>query len=112
MKRILSALAAVALLVAPAAHAASAAIESAKASGIVGEQVDGYLGFVSGAAPDAALQAEVDENNIQRRNLYTQTASQQGVSVDAVAQIAGAQQVERAPAGQYVKDSTGAWIRK
>lgn len=111
MKRFLSVLAIVALLAAPAAYAASAAIEAAKAAGVIGEQVDGYLGFVSGEG-DAALRAEVDENNIQRRNLYTQTAQQQGVSVDAVAQIAGARQVERAPAGQYVKDSTGAWIRK
>lgn len=111
MKRILYALFAAALLAAPAAYAASPAIEAAKAAGIVGEQIDGYLGFVTQPA-DPALVAEVNENNIQRRNLYTQTAQQQGVSVEAVAQIAGVQQIERAPAGQYVKDSTGQWVRK
>jgi hypothetical protein len=111
MKRLLTILAAALLAFAPAAHAASPAIEQAKAEGIVGERVDGYLGFVAERV-DQALVAEVEDNNIQRRNLYTQMAQQQGVSVEVVAQTAGAQQIARTPPGQWYKDETNSWVQK
>lgn len=111
MKRILSLIAAALLFAAPAAYAASPAIEQAKVEGVVGERADGYLGFVAERA-QPALVAEVEDNNIQRRNLYTQTAEQQGVSVDVVAQTAGAQQIARTPAGQWYKDASNNWVQK
>ncbi|HEY2357062.1 MAG TPA: DUF1318 domain-containing protein, partial [Phenylobacterium sp.] len=42
--------------------AAKTAVDSGKAAGIVGEQADGFLGFVTGAA-DPALKAAVAEIN-------------------------------------------------
>lgn len=111
MKRILSILAAALLLAAPAAFAASPAIERAKAEGVIGERADGYLGFVAERV-DQSLVAEVEDNNIQRRNLYTQTAQQQGVSVEVVAQTAGAQQIARTPPGQWYKDANNNWVQK
>ena len=111
MNRLLSILAAALLVFAPAAHAASPAIEQAKAQGVIGERADGYLGFVQERV-DSSLVAEVEENNIQRRNLYTQTAQQQGVSVEAVAAIAGQQQIDRTPPGQWYKDASNNWVQK
>ncbi|HSS13593.1 MAG TPA: DUF1318 domain-containing protein, partial [Rhizomicrobium sp.] len=85
--------AALLLLAAPAfADLASdkAVVLAAKAAGTVGEQADGYLGFVNGSA-DAAVTAAVNEINAGRRAVYTQTASKSGVTPDAAGQATGAQ---------------------
>ena len=74
MKRniaIASALAALAAVVAfsmPAA-AQDAALNQARSQGLIGEQADGYLGFVPGASVSADLRGRVEQNNIQRRAL-------------------------------------------
>lgn len=47
-----------------------------RASGVVGEQADGYLGLVGSAS--AAVRAQMDDVNIQRRAAYTRLASQRG----------------------------------
>ncbi|MGH6782910.1 MAG: DUF1318 domain-containing protein, partial [Sphingomonadaceae bacterium] len=51
------------------AYAQASAVSAALASGDVGEQADGYLGFRN--APASDVKAEVDKINIQRRALYT-----------------------------------------
>ena len=43
----------------PAAYAASAIVEQAKDQCVVGEQADGYLGFVDGANASDELRREV-----------------------------------------------------
>ena len=79
-----------------------AAVDAAKAAGTVGEQADGYLGFVSGSA-DAAVTAAVNEINAGRRGVYTQTASKSGVTPDAAGQATGAQLIAKVPGGQFFK---------
>ena len=111
LRRALSILLATALLCAPALAAQAEEIDSAKQSGLVGEQVDGYLGLVRADAP-APVQALVEEVNTKRRSAYQEIAARNGASVDAVARLAGAKLLERAPAGEYVRDDTGAWKRK
>lgn len=91
--------------------AAKAQIDAAKARGVVGEQADGLLGFVSGAG-DAALQAAVREINAGRMALYRETATKTGVT-PAVAAQATAERLRAAlPAGQYYKPLGGGWVRK
>jgi uncharacterized protein YdbL (DUF1318 family) len=102
------------LLAAPAfADLASdkAAVDAAKAAGTVGEQADGYLGFVSGSS-DAALAAAVNEINNGRANVYAQAAAKSGTSRDAAAQASGAALIAKTPAGQFIKPIGGAWTRK
>jgi uncharacterized protein YdbL (DUF1318 family) len=88
-----------------------AAVDAAKAAGTVGEQADGYLGFVSGSA-DAAVTAAVNEINAGRRGVYTQTASKSGVTPDAAGQATGAQLIAKVPGGQFFKPLGGAWTKK
>ncbi len=88
-----------------------AAVDTAKAAGTVGEQADGYLGFVSGSA-DAAVTAAVNDINAGRRQVYTQTASKSGVSPDAAGQATGAQLIAKVPGGQYFKPLGGAWTKR
>ena len=88
-----------------------AAVDAAKAAGTVGEQADGYLGFVSGSA-DAATTAAVNEINAGRRGVYSQTAAKSGVTPDAAGQATGAQLIGRVPGGQYFKPIGGSWTKR
>jgi uncharacterized protein YdbL (DUF1318 family) len=101
--------------VAPAAAADLAqdksVVDAAKAHGIVGEQGDGYLGFVKGSA-DAGTTSAVTEINAARADTYRQTAAKTGVSPDAAGQAVAIQLQARIPAGQYFKPLGGSWVQK
>ncbi len=91
--------------------AEKAAVDAAKAAGTVGEQADGYLGFVSGSA-DAATTAAVSAINSGRADVYASTAAKSGTTREAAGQATGAQLIARTPAGQFVKPLDGGWSRK
>ena len=88
-----------------------AAVDAAKAAGKVGEQADGYLGYVNGSA-DAATTEAVTHINAGRADLYAATAAKTGVTRDAAGQATGAQLISRLPAGQFFKPLDGAWTKK
>lgn len=91
--------------------AAKAAVDAAKARGVVGEQADGFLGFVAGGG-DAALQAAVREINAGRAALYRQTAAETGVTAAVAGQATAEKLFARLPAGQYYRPASGGWVRK
>lgn len=71
-----------ALAVTPAvafAMDSKAAVDAAKAAGLVGEQADGFLGFVKPSS-DPALKAAVDDINSGRAALYREAAAKNGVT--------------------------------
>ena len=91
----------VTLSLAGAAHAdpaaAKAAVDAAKAQGVVGEQNDGFLGFV----------------NAGRRQLYAQAATQNGVSPTAAGASAFRTVVQgKLRPGDFYQDAGGAWVKK
>jgi uncharacterized protein YdbL (DUF1318 family) len=90
-------------------HAQS--LDEAKAAGLVGERIDGYVGLVV-SDPTPELQSMVDQINEKRRARYAEIAVQRGVSVEAVAQIAGQKLIERAGPGQFVAGADGSWRQK
>ncbi len=104
-----------ALAVTPAAAYAmdaKAAVDAAKAQGLVGEQADGFLGFVKASA-DPALKAAVDEINQGRAALYRQAAAKNGVSVEAAGASAYTTVVQaRIKPGEYYKPAGGGWVQK
>lgn len=86
------------------------AIAAARASGEVGEQADGYLGFTG--SPGQALKAAVDAVNIKRRAIYTDIAAKQGATVQEVAAARGCDQLaKRVAPGQKYK-AGGGWQTK
>jgi uncharacterized protein YdbL (DUF1318 family) len=91
---------------------AKARVDSAKAAGMVGEQADGFLGFVTTAA-DPALKAAVAEINAGRAKLYQEAAARNGVS-PAAAGAAAFETVVKAKLkpGEYYKPAGGGWVRK
>jgi uncharacterized protein YdbL (DUF1318 family) len=88
-----------------------ATVDAAKAAGTVGEQADGYLGYVTGSA-DPATTAAVSAINAARADVYRQTAAKTGVTPDAAAQATGAQLIAKVPAGQFYKPLSGGWTKK
>ena len=86
-------------------------VDAAKAQGSVGEQGDGYLGFVHGSA-DASVTAAVNEINAARAETYRQTAAKTGVTPEAAGQAVAVQLQARMPAGQYFKPLNGSWVQK
>ena len=109
MRRILSLMFSVLMSIAVAGTAVAGPLDDAKAAGLVGEQVDGYVGAVTG---DSSVQALVDEVNAGRKAKYAEIANKRGAPVDAVAAIAGKKLIERAGAGQFVLGDDGRWTQK
>jgi uncharacterized protein YdbL (DUF1318 family) len=101
------------LLAAPAQAQNDAAIAQARAGGLVGEQADGYLGFVPGANISADLRGRVDQNNIQRRALYTRRAAERNVSVNEMAAAVACEVFERRIAvGERYRNEQGQWRQR
>ena len=93
------------------AQAQAGPLEDAKAAGLVGERIDGYLGVVGSSAPADVAQL-VKQVNAEREAKYADIAQKQGAPVAAVAQIAGTKLIERAGPGEYVMGADGRWQRK
>ena len=93
------------------AAAAKAAVDAAKARGEVGEQGDGFLGFVRNG-DDAQLRAAVAEINAGRAQVYREAATRTGVTVAAAGQATAQQLFARIPPGQFYKPLDGGWTRK
>jgi uncharacterized protein YdbL (DUF1318 family) len=93
------------------AQSEDAVVAAARASGIVGEQGDGYLGFAK--TPPAEVKAAVDATNIKRRAIYTEIAAKPG-SVATVQEVAAARGCEQlanrvGPGQPYRLSASGAW---
>lgn len=97
------------LLSIPSAFAQT--LDEAKASGLIGEKSDGYIGLVQSSAPPAVV-ALVTDVNRQRRERYQQIARENGISVNQVAQLAYARAVEATRSGHFIEDANGRWVRK
>jgi uncharacterized protein YdbL (DUF1318 family) len=110
-------LAVLAALAAPvAAYAQStqtkATVDAAKAAGIVGEQADGFLGFVTSSA-DPAIKTAVAETNAGRAELYKQAAAKNNVTPAAAGAAAFETVVKgKLRPGDYYKPAGGGWVKK
>jgi len=84
-------------------------LDSAKQQGLVGEQMNGYLGLVNSSHTDAA--ALVTEINRKRKAHYQGIANKQNTALNNIEQIAGEKLVQRSRAtGQYYQTNSG-WER-
>lgn len=95
---------------APAAGAQTAAVDAARAAGIVGERFDGYLGFA--AASQGAARSQVASINLTRRALYSRLAAARGASPQDVGITAGCQLLARVRVGQAYLLADGVWRRR
>ncbi|MES2146375.1 MAG: YdbL family protein [Pseudomonadota bacterium] len=110
MSRKLLVVAAFAIAAAATADAQTPAVDQARASGVVGERFDGYLGF---AAPTSQMvKSQVSTINIRRRALYSRLAASKGASAQDVGITAGCQLLDRLEIGQAYMLADGVWRRR
>ena len=83
----------------------------AKASGAVGERLDGYLGYVTDKVP-ASVISVVEEVNAKRRIAYQKIASQTGQDLSKVELVAGSKLIAGAGKGEWVMNAAGAWVQR
>ncbi|MEZ5996296.1 MAG: DUF1318 domain-containing protein [Hyphomonadaceae bacterium] len=88
-------------------------LAQARAGGLIGEQADGFLGFVPGATISADLRGRVDQNNIQRRQLYASRAAERNVSANEMAAAVACEVFQRRIAeGERYRDESGQWRQR
>jgi uncharacterized protein len=92
------------------AAAQTPAVDAARASGVIGERYDGYIGVAGPAS--AAVRSQVASFNIQRRSLYSRLAASKGVSPQDVGITAGCQLLARVGVGEAYMWADGAWRRR
>lgn len=85
-------------------------LEDAKAAGLVGEQPDGFLGSVPGNPP-ADIAALIRDINAKRLAAYTDIATKNGTSVQAVGALAAQKVYNEAKPGTYLMVN-GRWVKK
>lgn len=83
------------------------AYEAARASGKIGEQVDGYLGIVGESTPE--LERIVADINIRRRAVYTQRAQAEKATINEYAIAAGCKLILRTKPGEKYQAPDGSW---
>ena len=108
--KMLLALSGVALAVTPVATMAQGrdpAYSAARASGQVGEKMDGYLGFVG--TPSASLRAMVDDLNIKRKAAYAAKAQANNATVEEYALSSGCQLILNTQPGEKYQAPDGSW---
>lgn len=86
-------------------------LDDARDRGLVGEQLDGYLGVVP-SNPPASVKKLASRINAARLEKYRGIADKRGTSVEAVAALAGRKLIERARPGTYVQAKGGGWVMR
>ena len=82
------------------------ALEDLRASGAIGESSTGYV-----IARNSAAQSEADAINAQRKAIYQEKATAQGVSIDQVGKVYAQEIFKTVPAGTWIQVN-GNWLKK
>ena len=109
MRRPIIALAAMLALL-PAVAAAQArdpVYAAARASGQIGEKMDGYLGYVG--SPASTLRAVVEDINIKRKAVYAEKARANNATVEEYALTSGCLAIARTTPGEKYQAPDGSW---
>ena len=93
--------------VAAMAQGREPAYAAARASGQVGEKMDGYLGVVG--TPVSQLRAVVDDINIKRKATYAAKAQVNGATIEEYALSSGCQLILNTQPGEKYQAPNGTW---
>lgn len=88
----------------------ASSLSSAKSAGIIGEQANGYIGFVKKAPKE--VRELVKSVNGKRKARYKKIAIKQKISLNDVAKIGGAKTIEKTKIGNFIKPVGQGWIKK
>lgn len=85
------------------------AYEGARAAGLIGEQPDGYLGFVT--APTDEVRKLVSDLNIKRKDAYTRNAPA-GSTIEQFAFVTGCNLILNTKPGEKYRTPDGKWLTR
>lgn len=91
--------------------AQASALTAAKASGLIGEQPNGYLGLVQQSAP-GDVKALIADVNAKRKAGYQKIADRQGTRLSDVEKVGGQTAIEKTLRGNYIRSPGGSWQKK
>jgi len=83
------------------------AYAAARSAGQIGEKTDGYLAVVGSG--NATLERLVQDINIKRKAVYTQSAQQQNATVQEIAFVGGCKAIAKTSPGEKYQDPNGNW---
>ncbi|MEW4466622.1 YdbL family protein [Parasphingorhabdus sp. JC815] len=104
---IVGGLALTAIVTAPVMAQRDPAYAAARASGVIGEKPDGFLGYVT--SPSASVKAMVEDLNIKRKAAYTRKAQETNSTVEQFAFTSGCNLIMRTTAGEKYQAPDGSW---
>jgi hypothetical protein len=81
-------------------------LENLRASGAIGESIDGFV-----VAREPGAQAEAAAINAKRRAIYQEKAAAQGIDIAQVGKVYAAEIVRKVPPGTWIQVN-GQWIKK
>lgn len=81
-------------------------LKEARASGMVGEKLDGYVAPIAKSKEVIELATDV---NAKRKMEYLRISKENGQPVDVVAKLAAAQIIGGLPKGAQYQDASGNW---
>ena len=80
---------------------------SAKAAGLIGEKMDGYVAVVGAGTPE--LRRTVDDINIKRKAVYAEKAQAQHATVEEYAFTSGCLLIAKTKPGEKYEAPDGSW---
>ncbi len=84
-------------------------LDEAKAKGLIGEKLNGYLGAVNPS--NAEAQALIEDVNQKRRQAYEDIAKRNRTNVKVVETLAGEKAVQNTKPGNFVEEP-GGWVKR
>jgi len=90
------------------AHAVD--LGTAKVQGMVGEQLDGYLGFVK--SPSNEVKKLVESVNTKRHAHFRRVAEKTGARMEQVQLLFYQRAVNATAKGQFYQNAEGKWVKK
>jgi uncharacterized protein YdbL (DUF1318 family) len=90
-----------------AAQGRNPAYDSARRAGLIGERMDGYLGYVG--SPSGELRALVEDINIKRKALYADKAKANSATLEEYSLTAGCLAIARTAPGEKYQAPDGSW---
>ena len=86
-------------------------IEALKKAGTVGENKSGYLEVMKDAKLEDADKKLVEDENKDRKVIYTAIAKKEGSTVDHVGELRAKQIRSKANEGDYIQEEDGKWVK-
>jgi uncharacterized protein YdbL (DUF1318 family) len=85
-------------------------LSDAKQAGLIGEQANGYIGFVATVSSD--IKELVKSVNVKRKVRYIKIATDKKIPLSEVTKIGGAQTIAKTKTGNYIMRVGEGWTKK